>query len=249
MTNYLPGAEPASFEGGPTGVLVLHGYTGNPSSMRGVAEAMAAAGHTVELPVLPGHGTSVEDMIPTRFSDYSSHVEAVYEDLAGRTERVFVIGLSMGGTLTAWLASRHPELAGIVCINAAVQPDPAMLDFMKQMVAAGDEVAPGVGSDIADPDVVEVAYESSPVEALVSMMEAVADLAENLSAITSPALIVTSTNDHVVPAASSDFLAEQVSGPVERATFERSFHVITLDYDRAEVERLCVDFVARHTSP
>ena len=56
----LPGAEPWSAAGGPAGALCLHGFTGNPSSMRGLAEAFAAAGFSVELPRLPGHGTTVE---------------------------------------------------------------------------------------------------------------------------------------------------------------------------------------------
>ena len=49
----IPGAEPWSHEGGPAGVLVLHGFTGNPGSMRHLAEVLADAGFTVELPRLP----------------------------------------------------------------------------------------------------------------------------------------------------------------------------------------------------
>ncbi len=89
----LPGAEPASYAGGPDGVLVIHGFTGSPASMRPVADAVAAAGHAVELPRLPGHGTSVQDMLPTRWSDWSASVEDAYGDLAGRCRRVAVVGL------------------------------------------------------------------------------------------------------------------------------------------------------------
>src|SRR5579862_2150885 len=104
----LEGAEPASFPGGPHGVLVLHGFTGNPVSMRPLAEAIAAQGHTVELPLLPGHGTAVEDMLPTRWDDWSAAAEAAYDELAGRCDAVAVAALSMGGTLACWLATRHP---------------------------------------------------------------------------------------------------------------------------------------------
>src|SRR3954466_7838268 len=97
----IPGAETWSADGGPNGALVLHGFTGNPSSMRGVAEALAAAGFAVELPRLPGHGTSVEDMLTTDFSDWSAGVEEAYLELAGRTASVVVAGLSMGATLGA----------------------------------------------------------------------------------------------------------------------------------------------------
>ena len=76
QSEILPGAEPFSAAGGPHGVLVLHGFTGCPQSMRPLAEAFAAAGFTVELPRLPGHGTSLEDMLQTTWSDWSSHAEA-----------------------------------------------------------------------------------------------------------------------------------------------------------------------------
>ena len=86
----------------------LHGFTGNPQSMRPLAEAVAAEGYTVELPLLPGHGTAVEDMVPTRWSDYVTAAEAAYIDLARRCDAVAVVALSMGGTL-ACLAGRAPS--------------------------------------------------------------------------------------------------------------------------------------------
>src|SRR5207253_2655684 len=118
----MPGAEPFSAPGGPHGALVLHGFTGTPQSMRGLANAFAAAGYTVELPLLPGHGTSVEDMATTTFADWSAAAERAYEDLAARCERIVVAGLSMGGTLAARLAARHPEISGLVLVNGAFAP-------------------------------------------------------------------------------------------------------------------------------
>src|SRR5579863_756488 len=118
----MPGAEPFSASNGPNGVLVLHGFTGNPGSMRSLAEAFADAGFSVDLPLLPGHGTSVEDMLQTSWDDWSSAAEAAYESLAARCDRTLVAGLSMGGTLSLWLASRHPELGGVVVVNPLVEP-------------------------------------------------------------------------------------------------------------------------------
>ena len=63
----IPGAEPYSATGDARGALVLHGFTGNPQSMRGIALALADAGFTVEMPLLPGHGTDISDMVPTRW--------------------------------------------------------------------------------------------------------------------------------------------------------------------------------------
>lgn len=246
----IPGAEPWSAEGtNGHGVLVLHGFTGNCHSMRGLAQALHRAGFTVELPLLPGHGTSVDDLQGTSWDDWSAAAEAGYRSLTGRVDRVVVAGLSMGGALTCWLATRHPEIAGIVCINPAIQVSPEMRAFVEGMVAAGEEMLPGIASDIADPDVVELAaYELVPVAPLLSMFVAAEQFGPELVKITCPLLLLTSPQDHTVPASDSDVLAASVSGPVERVTLERSFHVATLDYDKDIIEARAVDFAAEVTT-
>src|SRR4249920_484284 len=123
MTELLiPGADAWSQVGASAlGALVVHDFTGKPASMRGLAEAFAEAGYHVELPRLPGHGTTIEDMLTTRWSDWSGEVEAAYQRLAARTTSIVVAGLSMGGALTLWVAGQHSEIAGIVCINPVTQ--------------------------------------------------------------------------------------------------------------------------------
>src|SRR3982750_2699417 len=107
----MAGAEAWSHSAsGAHGALVLHGFTGNPGSMRGLAQAFAGAGYDVEMPRLPGHGTTVEDMLTTGWTDWSAEADAAYERLAARTAQVVVAGLSMGGSLTLWVAGRHPEI-------------------------------------------------------------------------------------------------------------------------------------------
>lgn len=246
----LPGAEPwTSPGGGPHGALVLHGFTGNPQSMRGLAEAFAAAGFAVELPLLPGHGTKIEDMVETGWADWSAAAEAAYRRLAERCDKVVVAGLSMGGTLTAWLAERHPEVAGAVLINAAIDPPaPEFRRMLQDMLDQGHTIMPPVGSDIADPDSKELAYEGSPIAPLLTLIEADDEILARLGDITCPVLVMTSPQDHVVPPISSDILAMKVSGPVERVTLERSYHVATLDYDRDLINERAVEFARKVTT-
>jgi carboxylesterase len=249
VTELMPGAEPWSVDGGPAGALCLHGFAGNPTSMRPVAEAFAAAGFAVELPRLPGHGTTVEDMITTGWADWTAEAEAAYQRLAARRDQVVVAGQSMGASLTLWLAARHAEIAGIVCINPATRPQPdEVLDMVRGMVAEGEDRLPAVGADIADPDVTDSAYESTPLVPLLSLMDGLAALQPELAAITCPVLIITSANDHVVEPISSDHLANAVSGPIERIALERSFHVATLDYDGELVCREAVAFAQKLTA-
>ncbi len=245
----LPGAEPFSSAGGPNGVLVLHGFTGNPQSMRGLAEAFAAAGFSVELPLLPGHGTSIDDMLETGWTDWSGAAEMAFCELESRCEKVVVAGLSMGGTLATWLAARHPDVAGLVAVNPAVEPaGEALVDILRQTLEQGTTVMPAIGNDVADPDQKELAYEGMPVAPLLTLLEAQSELAPMLADITCPTLLVTSRNDHVVPPTNSDYLAERVTGPVERVFLDRSFHVATLDYDRADIESRSVAFAQSVTS-
>lgn len=248
MSQIIPGCEPADVDGGPVGVLVLHGFTGNPSSVRPLVDAMADAGHTVLCPLLPGHGTTIEDMLTTTWDDWSATAEKALADLGGRTERQVVVGLSMGGSLACWLAARHPELAGIVCINPAVAPHPEMTEAVAAMVEAGETVMPAIGSDVADPDVVELAYEGTPLAPLLSLFAVADELQPELRRIECPLLLFTSPEDHVVPPSDSDLLASMVAGPVERVSCDRSYHVATIDFDREMIASRSVEFVARVTA-
>ncbi|MGH9138034.1 MAG: alpha/beta hydrolase [Acidimicrobiales bacterium] len=247
----LPGAEPYTADGGPHGALVLHGFTGTPHSVRGIGQALAEAGFAVELPRLPGHGTAIDDMLDTTFDDWSGEAESALGRLRARLPdhgRVVVVGLSMGGALTVWLATRHADLAGIACINPVVEPSGPLRELAVAAVADGTEVFPGIGSDIADPDSTELAYEGTPLRPLITLFDAIDSFQARLAKIDCPLLLLNAPNDHVVPPSNSDHLAASVSGPVERVTLERSYHVATLDYDKEIVVDRVVEFALRVTS-
>ena len=247
----IPGAEPLSHVGsGDAGVLVLHGFTGNPGSMRGLAEACVAAGFHVEMPQLAGHGTAMEDMIPTRWADWSADVESAYRALAQRASRIVVMGLSMGGSLTLWIGSQHPEIKGLVCVNPATRPqDPSVIEMIKGMIDAGTEVMDGIGSDIAEPGVVELAYPGTPLAPLLSFqVDGLTPLSQQYDRMRMPLLLFTSVQDHVVSPDDSDALASQYGGPVEHVKLERSYHVATQDYDKGIIFEGAVAFAKRLTA-
>ena len=239
----ISGAEPWSAEGGPNGVLVLHGFTGNPQSMRSLAEALAAAGLTVELPLLPGHGTAIEDMVPTRWEDWSGSAEAHFQALAARCDHVAVVGLSMGGTLTCWLAERHPHLSGIALVNPLIHaPDAEFRTGVAALVEAGTPTFDGIGSDIKKEGSVEAAYPGTPLAAVLSLFEAADGVEAALADIHCPTLLLSSREDHVVDPVSGDVVERTVSGPVERVWLEDSYHVATLDNDAPLIEAAVVEF-------
>ena len=247
----IPGAEEWSYTSSSSvGALVVHGFTGNPSSMRELAQSFADAGFNVELPRLAGHGTEVTDLLDKTWADWSSDAEAALQRLTARCSKVVVAGLSMGGALTLWLASRHSNLAGIVCINPVTQPlGDDMMGAINGMIDGGTEMFPGIGSDIADPNVKESSYPETPLRALRSlMMDGVTPLSTAYPSIKVPMMLISSRNDHVVDPVQGDFLAANYGGTCERVMLEKSFHVATQDLEKDVINTRAVGFARAVTS-
>lgn len=237
----VPGAQPQSWEGDRRGALVIHGFTGSPHSVRNVAAALAEDGMSVELPLLPGHGTTVEAMLDTSWDDWSAKVEATYKDLASRTDHMVVVGLSMGGTLAAWVASRF-EVDALVVINAALKPQPEVTEFVEALLANGDSTMDAIGSDIKKEDAIEVAYDRTPLEPLRSLGLAIDELQDRIGNIGARVLICRAAEDHVVPPDSAEHFASLLDTHVEWLELDDSYHVATLDNDAEAIETATVRF-------
>jgi carboxylesterase len=232
------------------GVLVVHGFTGSPYSMRSVSDAIIAAGHHVEAPRLPGHGTSVDDLMTRQWADWYGAADAALTALTDRVERTVVVGQSMGGSLALALALDHPELAGVACINPATRrPGDEIIEMIDDLLEDGFEVAPGEGSDIADPDAVDISYDGTPLRPVRSLFfDGLSAISDRFGDASMPLRLFTSRQDHVVTPADSEHLADRWGGRVEHTWLERSYHVATVDYDRTVVADGVVAFVAEVTS-
>jgi carboxylesterase len=229
------------------GVLVLHGFTGNPYSMRPLAQRCADAGYSVELPRLPGHGTSIEDLVGRRWPDIVDVAVAAFDELAQRCDKVAVVGLSVGGGLTALIAEERPGVAGCVFINPMFKgPGTESEQSLRDLIDSGLEVLETAGgSDIKKEDTSEAKYDGWPLRALQSVIVGVEEVNTKLSSITASSLLLSSREDHTVAPDNGDELVEKSSGPVERVWLEESYHVATLDNDQALVEAATLEFLAK----
>lgn len=242
----MPGCESFSSDNGPLGVLVVHGFTGNPASMRSLAERIASSGYSVELPRLPGHGTTIDDMMTTDWSDWSGAAVAAFDALSQRCERVGVVGLSMGGGLSAHVAEVRPDVAACVFINPLVKPPvQEMVDGLNALLEAGLTTIDSIGSDIKMEGPVEASYEATPLACAASLFEAMKVVNAGLATITAPTLLLSSREDHVVTSDNGDDIVDKVTGPVERVWLENSYHVATMDNDRELVESATISFLDR----
>ena len=244
-----PDAEPWSADGDSVGILAIHGFTGSPKSMKPWGRALANEGWTVRVPRLPGHGTRWQEMNLTRWQDWYAEAERNYRELRDSCERVFVMGLSMGGTLTLRLAEQHgDDISGIVLVNASVQTerkDRYLLPIMSRFVGG----FPGISNDIAKPGVDEGAYDKTPLKAAHSLTDLWAVTKADIARVTQPVLLFRSKADHVVEPSNAAFILSHItSADVTEVVLERSYHVATLDYDAEVIEQGSIAFVRRLTS-
>ncbi len=245
----LPGAQPWSAAGGPVGVLVVHGFTGSPQSMRPWAEHLAAAGLTVSLPRLPGHGTTWREMSLTRWEDWYGEVDRAYAELAATCAPVFVVGLSMGGTLALRLAQVHGSaITGIVLVNPSVLGEHPLLRVLPVLKLVLPSYR-GVSNDIKKPGASEVAYDRVPVRALASLVQLWTLVRHDLPLVTQPILLFRSAEDHVVEPSNARTLQDKVSSTeVEERVLQDSYHVATLDNDAPAIFEGSLDFIRNHAA-
>lgn len=246
-------ADPDRTGGRRLGVLLCHGFTGSPASMRPWGEALAERGYGVEVPRLPGHGTTWPELNRTRWADWYAEVTRVHARLARDHDRIVLAGLSMGGALMLRLAADLADagtddaVAGLVLVNPAVhtlRKDVLALPVLKHVVRS----FPGIGDDIKKPDTTERGYPRTPLRAAHSMMQAWPPLRASLPRVTAPLLLFRSAVDHVVDPSSAEIIQRTIgSRDVTEMLLDDSYHVATLDHDAqrifdgsaAFVERVC----------
>jgi carboxylesterase len=237
---------PGTGQNAAVGVLLSHGFTGSPASMRPFAEHLAAQGYGVAVPRLPGHGTSWQEMNRTGWPEWYAVLGNELERLRKEHDKVFLVGLSMGGCLVLRLAEEHgADISGLVLINPSVQTDDkrlALLPVLARVVPS----FPGISNDIKKPGTVEYAYDRMPLRALLSLSRLWKLTRADLAKVTQPVLLFRSTVDHVVEPSSGRAVLSRISSrDVTETLLEDSYHVATLDNDAPRIFADSAAFISR----
>jgi carboxylesterase len=240
--------QPYTAAGGPIGAVLCHGFTGMPGSMRPWGEALAAAGHTVNVPLLPGHGTRWQDANQSHWEDWYGELERAFDAVRATCEKTFVMGLSMGGTLVTRLAEQRGEdIAGVIVVNGSLfttRKDAKLLPLLRGIVPS----LPPVGNDIKKPGVTEPAYDRVPVRAAYELSKLWKVTNADLAKLTQPLLVMTSRDDHVVEPENSERLMSATGSTDKRQIWlEDSFHVATLDNDLPKIIEESLAFITAHS--
>ncbi|OIQ83922.1 thermostable monoacylglycerol lipase [mine drainage metagenome] len=243
MVDVMDEVAPLSSDGSNgVGVLFVHGFTGSPVSMRPWSDYFSSRGYSVSLPLLPGHGTSPEQMNLTTWQDWYAGAEQAYLELAAKCQTVFICSLSMGGALTLRLANLHKP-AGIVLVNPLVHMK-GMNRFLIPVVSRFVAMRPAIGNDIKKPGVVEHAYDQTPLKAAASLLKLLDEVQSRISGVSAPVLLLRSVEDHVVPASNSEWILANVASQSKREILLRdSYHVATVDNDAQIIFAESLNFI------
>ena len=236
---------PFSADGGTVGVLVLHGFTGSPQTIRDWAASLASAGLTVRAPLLAGHGGTWQDLGKTGWTDWYADAERAFLSLSERCSQVFVAGISMGGCLALRLAETQGSLvSGVVLVNPSLAADTPVIALAPALKYVLRSVK-SIGGDIKKTGVVERTAKRTPVASVATLPGLWRTTAASLASVTQPLLVFRSTVDHVVGPASMKVLMAALPG-AEVRPLDDSYHVATLDNDATEIFDGTLSFIQKH---
>lgn len=228
--------EPFRLEGhgerGTTAILLIHGFTGSPSEFRRLGYVLHDFGYTVNAVCLPGHGTTPEEMLGTRWPDWYGHVLKEYERMRkGPYSRIIAIGHSMGGLLALKLAAER-QLDGVVSLAAPIYLWSRKvllaypLQYVKKFVNKKPRIAVTRFEEI-------IAYGKTPVPCVASLNTLIREVKRQLPQVKAPLLIGQGLRDRTVLPRSASFVYERIaSRKKELIYYPESSHAVLLDVER-----------------
>jgi carboxylesterase len=234
------------WEGGPVGVLLIHGYTATTAKVRLLGRFLHERSYTVSGPLLPGHGTTPEDMNRCRWQDWTGAVEQAYRQICARCDRVFVGGESMGALLALYTASEHPEVTGVLVYAPALRVRPGVI-LMARLLAPFVPITYKRRNAVdAVADERWQGYAANPVRAAVQLGNLQQHVRRRLPRIRQPLLIVQGRLDTSIDPRSAEMVRREAGSPVKELHWmEHSTHCVILDREWQQASALTLSFIER----
>jgi carboxylesterase len=214
------------------GVLLVHGFTGTPASMRPWAHYLNERGYTVSVPLIPGHGTTWHDLNHVSWQEWPAKVEAELLQLKKKCSKVFLCALSMGGGNSLYVAAHNQGMIdGIVLVNPMIHIPGVQIKFV-HIISRIQKSRASVGDDIKKPGITEWGYDALPLKGVAQLYKYLKLARAGLPKIQTPTLVFHSIDDHILPVSNTEIImAELGSSEKKRIELANSYHVATLDYD------------------
>jgi carboxylesterase len=237
-----------TFKRGPVGCLLIHGFTSTPDEMLPLGEFLANHDLSVHISLLPGHGTTPAELARVKWTDWTRQVREDFWALQQTCDAVFVAGLSMGGTLALHLGSHHP-VAGIITYAAPVEYYRPIFRWIPCVKNFYRYYPKKHGNDIGDPEMKKRIenYPVYPLPAILEFQKIVSHTFDDLPEIVAPTLVMHSNQDHTIPLNNADLILNRIrSREKQKIIFEKSFHLLTVDFDREQLQLETLKFIQNH---
>lgn len=235
------------------GCMVVHGLSGTPACVTSLKEALLAAGFSVAVPCLAGHGKSLEDLDRATWQQWYETVKISYMELSKSCEKVYYSGISLGALLGLKLAI--DEGWGIKAL--ALLATPLVLSNFERMAVPLVRYTPlrffiksvkkDLEKSVHDPRGRQLYSQSSlprvPVKSVYQICELQRIVRDNLCSVSSPVLLVHSRNDKIAPPKNVGIVEKGISSEeVEIMMLEKSEHVLTMDVEKELIAKRVIEF-------
>jgi carboxylesterase len=237
------GAEPETLLASRThAVLVLHGFGDTPQSVRELGHHLHAAGYSVELPLLPGHGRTLTEFGLARAHDWIGFVRDQVARLRREYAHVSVVGLSMGAALSAIVAAERDDLDALVLLSPYLcMPD--RVRRLAPLLRVSGPLAPFRRSTVKVPSILDPVARAKGLGfgvvsgRLLAELHAVTEIAQQaLPDLSVPTLYVAARLDNRGPAEAAARNWHRLGAPVRALRWlEESGHISTVDYEKTTV--------------
>ncbi len=238
---------PFFWEGGPEGVLLIHGFTATAAEVLPLARHLHDRGYTVAGPLLPGHKTLPTDINRYGWQDWVETTEEAYRAIAARCRRVVIGGESTGGLLALYLAQQHPEIAAILAYAPALRLTLRRRDviqlYLSSPFLASVPKQPGPATAA---DELWQGYTVSPLKGVIALLRLQRQVRPGLARITQPVLIVQGRLDQTVHPDVPQTIYDGVRSAIKELHWmDHSSHCVILDQEREQIFEMTAQFLAR----
>lgn len=254
------------FDGGRTGVMLIHGLGGTPIEMRYVAMGLARAGFTVHVPQLAGHCGTEADIKATGWKDWYASVETALDEMRRNCDTVIVGGLSAGAVLALHLAaSRKDDVHGLALYAPTLWLDGWSVPWHARLFKLvhthwfankinfverepygikDSRLRQMVQDALFSGDPSQAGFYSTPGGPMLELRRLVNVVLKELGSITQPALILHPREDDRSSIRNSFHLQKHLGGMVDMVVLDDSYHIVTVDRQRDIVVGRSVSFTS-----
>jgi carboxylesterase len=255
--------------GGNHSVLLIHGLTGSPFEMKYLARKLNKAGFTVKGPCLEGHCSTLKNLSKTDWKDWYRSVRESFIEMKKSSDTVSVVGLCMGALLSLHLSYEFAsEVAALSLISTTIFYDGWSLPWFKfllpisylvpfRYIYSYSETEPyGIKNEALRERIVNlmkndsIAYTKTPAASMHELFKLIREVKKELPAITTPALILHSSEDDLTSTKNPDYVEEKIGSKIVRKIIlDDSYHMMTIDNQKDRVAEETINFFREQISP